>query len=159
MNLFSEFHVYASRDPNAQPVATATDAESARATCRALAWKSGRNHFVVEKLMSGQNAEIFSAADIAELAAVSPGSSLTAGIAELADASACASLTAKIEALIRETIRLEEHEENPGEWGVWAVGGDVDEPELMGAGPSRRAALEDALETAKGWASAVEVSS
>lgn len=157
MNLFSEFHIYDSRDPNAQPVATEADAESARATCRAMAWKSARDHFVIEKPMTGQNVEIFSAADIARLATVSVGSSFTAGIAELEEMAACASLTAQIETLIKDTIRLEEHDEIPGEVGVW-TGGDQ-EPAILGAGMSTREALEDALTTATAWASAVEVSS
>jgi hypothetical protein len=67
------------------------------------------------------------------------------------DSQACEILTRQIERLIREPIRLEAHEEVPGEWGVWC-GDDHDSVELVGAGMSRRAALENALQTANGWA-------
>lgn len=54
-----EFHVYGSRDQYAQPRAVALTREAAEATCRALAWKSGREHYVIEKSLDGKCAEVF----------------------------------------------------------------------------------------------------
>jgi hypothetical protein len=66
----------------------------------------------------------------------------------------CTELQAEVEALIKGPVHLEEHDEVPGEWGVWC--GEEPNAELMGSGMSRRAALEDALEQAKDWAWADE---
>lgn len=46
-------------------------------------------------------------------------------------------------------VYLEEHDEEPDEWGVWAGAGD--DAELVGSGYDRIDALEDAIDQAKVW--------
>lgn len=57
--------------------------------------------------------------------------------------------------LLGEPVHLEEHDEVPGEWGVWVGAGDA--AELIGAGMTRIEALDDAFGTAFGWAAQGQV--
>lgn len=61
----------------------------------------------------------------------------------------CARLATKVFDLIGEHVYLEEHEEEPGEWGAWI--GEGDDAELAGSGNSKLEALESALAQAETW--------